>query len=173
MQVSGERFAIRFLKENDLPAYLNAGNRKNKYKQNAIENGDKINLELVAYDIQYAYAEHLNAKKSGDIDLSVDDFANIPYYVATYDDFLYAIKYKSGTTKICVSKKVDDGIILIIETVSKSHGSIEFKNLIGVSEEKYVTDYEKKYKKSSTSSGGNVSSNNSPRNASAFDNSIS
>ena len=35
-----------------------------------------------------------------------EDFINIPMYVATYDDFVYAIKYKNGSTKICLSKKM-------------------------------------------------------------------
>ena len=63
---------------------------------------------------------------------------------------------------------------MIIETVSKSHGSIEFKNLIGVSEDKYISEYEYKYKKrNSTNTGGNISSNNSPPDASVSINSIS
>ena len=136
----------------------------------------KINdyyLELVSNDIQHAYKEHSKAKEKGDIDLSIEDFSNIPLYVATYDDFVYAIKYKSGNTKICLSKKTSDGRVLIIETVSKSHGSIEFKNLICVSEDKYINEYENKYKKrNSTNTGGNVSSNNSPRDATVSMNSI-
>ena len=193
-----KRFAIRFLGEEDLPDYLRAGVRTNKYKQQAIDNGQKIiltnpdeirgyiekaiagkkdlptvaygkvdiklseetsdysdgniqisdyYLELVATDIRHAYREHLYAKESGDIDLSIEDFINIPFYVATYDDFVYAINYKSGNTKICLSKKISDGRVLVIETVSKSHGSIEFKNMIGVSEEKYLEEYEKSIKK--------------------------
>ena len=213
------RYAINFLSEEDLPGYLRAGGRANKYKQQAIDNGKKIilttsedireyiekaiagekdlpavaygkvdsrlseetsdysdgkiqisnyYLELVATDIHHAYQEHLHAKKAGDIDLSIEDFMNIPLYVATYDDFVYAIKYKSGNTKICLSKKISDGRVLVIETVSKSHGSIEFKNMIGVSEEKYLEEYEKKYKKrNGTNTGGSKSSNNSPRDETA------
>lgn len=125
-------------------------------------------LELVANDIRHSYQEHLNAKEKGDIDLSIEDFINIPHYVATYDDFVYAIKYKSGNTKICLSKKTSGGRVLIIEAVSKSHGSIEFKNMIGVSEEKYLEEYEKKYKKrNSTNTRGSESSNNSLRDETA------
>ena len=62
---------------------------------------------------------------------------------------------------------------MIIETVSKSHGSIEFKNLIGVSEEKYIKEYKNKYeKRNSTNTGGNISSNNSPRDATVSNDSI-
>ena len=224
MSVSGRQYAIKFLSENDLPQYLRAGNRSNKYKQEAINSGKKIilttpeetrtyieksisgekdmpvvaygvvdeklsqdvsnysknkinienyYLELVSNDIHHAYQEHIKAKEKGDIDLSFEDFAQIPYYVATYDDFVYAIKYKNGSTKICVSKKISDGRVLVIETVSKSHGSIEFKNLIGVSEQKYIEEYENKHKKrNSTNTGGNVSSNNSPHDESVSDISI-
>ena len=131
-------------------------------------------LELVATDIRHAYQEHLHAKEKGDIDLSVEDFMNIPIYVATYDDFVYATKYKSGNAKICLSKKISDGRVLVIETVSKSHGSIEFKNMIGVSEEKYLEEYEKRYKKrNGTNTGGSMSSNNSPRDETASNTIIS
>lgn len=218
------RYAIKFLSENDLPDYLRAGGRSNKYKQEAINNGKKIilstpkeindyvrraiagekglptvayakvddrlaqevvnysngeininnfYLELVANDIHHAYQEHSDAKEAGDISLNESDFENIPQYIATYDDFVYAIKYKSGNTKICVSKKITGGRVLLIETVSKSHGSIEFKNAIGVSEQKYLEEYEKKYKKrNSTNTRGSDSSNNSLRDATASIDSI-
>ena len=215
----GTRYSIKFLSEEDLPGYLRAGSRSNKYRQQAIDNGKKIILttpkeiqeyiekavvgeknlptvaygkvdiklseetanysdgniqiydyymELVANDIRHAYLEHLHAKEAGDIDLSIEDFINIPFYVATYDDLVYAIKYKSGNTKICISKKISDGRVLIIESVSKSHGSIEFKNMIGVTERKYLDEYEKVYKKrNGTNTGGSKSSNNSPRDETA------
>ena len=213
----GRRKAIDFLQEDDLPNYLRAGNRKNKYKQEAIKKGEKIilttheeiyeyieraikgdktllpvaygkvadrlyeetsnysegsiqiknyYLELVAYDIHHAYTEHLKAKEDGDIDLTLDDFKNIPDYLATYDDLVYAIEFASGNKRICVSKKIDGGRVLLIETVSKSHGSIEFKNLIGVSEKKYLKEYENKYKKGNgTNTGGSKNSNISPHDA--------
>ena len=46
-----------------------------------------------------------------------------------------------------ISKKIDTGRVILIETVSKSRGSIEFKKIIGVSEEKYNSAYKDKYKK--------------------------
>ena len=84
---------------------------------------------------------HKAAKQDGDIDLSVDDFKNIPEYLDSYDELVYAITYASGKTNICVAKKIGSGKILIIETVSRSRGSIQFKNAIGVTEEKYVNEY--------------------------------
>lgn len=205
---------VRMLTEKDLPSYLRAGGRANKYKSEALAQGKKIiltssqevreyiekaiagdkdlpvvaygkvsdrladdvdvyskgkinirdyYLELVADDIRHSHQEHLYAKENGDIDLSTEDFVNIPGYVADYDDFVYVIKYKSGTTKICVSKKNADGRIVLIETVSKSHESIEFKNMIGVSEQKYIEKYAPQNKNgNSTNTGGSVSSNTSP-----------
>lgn len=115
-------------------------------------------LELVSYDIGHAYEQHITAKEEGDIDLSLDDFKNIPNYVDEYDEVVYAIRYGSGTTRICLSKKVADGRVLIIETVSKSRGALQFKNMIGVTEEKYESDYINVYKKGSSSNprGGQV-----------------
>ena len=130
-------------------------------------------LELVAHDIRHVYQGHLQAKRDGNVDLAIEDFLNIPLYVATYDDFVYATKYKSGNTKICLSKKINDGRVLIIETVSKSHGSIEFKNMIGISEEQYIEEYEKRYKKrNSANSRGSENSSNTLRDATASKDSI-
>ena len=164
--------------EKDMPtvAYGRVANKLStdteSYSNGKIKISDYY-LELVPNDLYHAYREHLTAKEHGDIDLSFEDFENIPGYLATYDDFVYAIKYKSGNTKICVSKKISDGRVLLIETVSKSHGSIEFKNLIGVSEEKYLQDYKAKYeKRNSTNTRGNESSNTSLRDATVSNNSI-
>ena len=84
------------------------------------------------------------------------------------------IKYKSGATKICVSKKNADGRVVVIETVSKSHGSIEFKNMIGVSDQKYAEKYAPQNKSgNSTNTGGSGSSNTSPRDETVSNASIS
>ena len=121
-------------------------------------------LELVPSDIYHAYKEHLKAKELGDIDLSMEDFENIPSYLEHYDELLYAIQFKGGNTKICVSKKLPNGRVLIVEVVSKSRGSIAFKNMIGVSEEKYVNEFQSMYKKRNTPNArGSKSSNNSLR----------
>ena len=62
---------------------------------------------------------------------------------------------------------------MLIETVSKSHGSIEFKNLIGVSEKKYLEEYESKYRKrNSTNARGGENPNNSLRDETAPTSSI-
>ena len=125
---------------------------------------DDYFLEIVPYDMQHAYEEHHIAKEDGDIDLSREDFEKIPEYFDTYDELLYVIKYSSGQTRICVSKKLPNGRMLIIETVSKSRGSLQFKNAIGVTEEKYKNEYLPKYKKrNSKNTRGNKSSNNSLR----------
>ena len=130
-------------------------------------------LELVPDEINHAYKNHLNAKQDGDIDLSMDDFESIPEYIDNYDDLVYAINFESGNTRICLSKKLKNGRVVLIETVSKSRGSVEFKNIIGVSDEKYITEYENKYKKrSSSNTGGSQSSNISPHDKSASNNSI-
>lgn len=121
-------------------------------------------LELIPDNLQHAYEQHSKAKETGDIDLSFEDFERIPEYLDTFTELLYAIRYSSGQVRICVSKKLENGRILIIETVSKSRGSIQFKNAIGVSEEKYNQEYLPMYKKgAATPARGNDSSNNSLR----------
>lgn len=130
-------------------------------------------LELVPSDISHAYEEHIKAKAEGDIDLTKKDFENIPEYIDNYDDLLYAIQYKTGNTRICLSKKISHGRVLLIETVSKSRGSLQFKNMIGVSEEKYISEYENIYKKRNrTNTGGNKRSNISPLDESVSKHSI-
>ena len=104
-------------------------------------------LEFVPSDIHHAYEQHIKAKEYGDIDLSREDFENIPKYIDEYSEMLYAKKYDSGNTKIALSVKKPNGRVLVISVVSKSHGSIAFKNMIGLSEEKYVFEYENVYKK--------------------------
>lgn len=129
----------------------------NRASQGAIDITDNY-LELVSYDIGHAYEQHIKAKEEGDIDLSLDDLKNIPDYVDEYDEVVCAIQYSSGTTRICLSKKVADGRVLIIETVSKSRGALQFKNMIGVTEEKYISDYINVYKKRSSTNarGGRI-----------------
>lgn len=204
----------RRLTPSDLNDYLNAGGRKNKSKQVAVDAGQKVVLtsdseiteyidkaidkrvanitvtygkvnnrlaedvlnyskgkinvqdnflELVPSDLQHAYLEHHYAKENGDVDLSRSDFANIPDYLDNYDELIYAIRFKSGNTRICVSKKLTNGRILLIETVSKSRGSIQFKNAIGVSEQKYAKEFKNRYKKNSSNTGGSNNFNISPR----------
>ncbi len=216
-----KRFSAKS-KKIELAEYLNAGNRKNKKKQEAIDaghniiltsekeienyiedsiegkklptvaygkvgerlakevneySGGKIDisgyyLEFVPFDIYHAHNEHLKAKEVGDIDLSEEDFKNIAKYIDSYDELLYAIKYSGGQTKIGISKTLPNGRAIIIETVSKSRGATQFKNMIGVGEEKYQKEYIGKYKKSTANSRGSKSSNISLRDANAFSNNI-
>lgn len=123
--------------------------------------------------MQHAYEQHSNAKEYGDIDLSREDFERIPEYLDTYTELLYAIRYSSGNVRICVSKELPEGHILIIETVSKSRGAIQFKNAIGISKQKYEFEYRDKYKKrAETSARGSESSNISLRDSFNSTNSI-
>ena len=142
-----------------------------------VSNGKiKINdnfLELIPDNLQHAYEQHSIAKQDGDIDLGRTDFERIPEYLDSYTEVVYAIKYSSGKVGVCVSKKLPNGRILLIETVSKSRGALQFKNAIGVSEEKYKTDYLDVYKKGAgTNTGGSKSPNNSPHDESNSINSI-
>lgn len=85
----------------------------------------------------------------------------------------YAIEYASGKVGVCVSKRLANGRILLIETVSKSRGALQFKNAIGVSESKYQSDYVSVYKKrAGTNTRGSNSSNNSLHDGSNSKNSI-
>ena len=131
-------------------------------------------LEIIPNDMQHAYEQHHIAKEEGDIDLEQSDFEKIPEYFDEYDELLYAITYASGQTNICVSKRLSTGRILIIETVSKSRGALQFKNAIGVTEEKYKNKYLTEYKKkrSDENTRGNESSNTSLRDSITSNNSI-
>lgn len=131
-------------------------------------------LEIVPYDMQHSYEQHHIAKEKGDIDLEQSDFEKIPEYFDEYDELLYAITYASGQTRICVSKRLPQGRVLIIETVSKSRGAVQFKNAIGVTEEKYKNEYLAKYnkKRSDENSRGNESSNISLRDSITSNNSV-
>ena len=124
-------------------------------------------LELVPSDLEHAWQEHHKAKESGDIPLSQKDFENIPNYFENYDEMVYAIQFASGNKKLCVSKKIKDGRMVIVEVVSKSRGSLQFKNAIGMTEEKYQKIFLPKYKRSSSSSRGSDSSNTSLHNDTA------
>ena len=115
-----------------------------------------------------------DAKEEGDINLTKEDFEKIPAYIETYDELVYAIRYASGNTKVCISKKTEDGRIVLIHAVSKSRGSLNLKNMIGMSEEKYVSEYQEKYKKKgSPNSRGSKSSNTSLRDGTASSDIIS
>ena len=121
-------------------------------------------LELIPDNLRHAYEQHHIAKQTGDIDLSRTDFENIPEYLDSYTEIVYAIEYASGKVGVCVSKRLPNGRILLIEAVSKSRGSLQFKNAIGVSESKYQTDYVNVYKKGAgTNTRGSNDSNNSLR----------
>lgn len=130
-------------------------------------------LELIPDNLQHAYEQHSSAKKEGDIDLSREDFERIPEYLDSFTEVVYAITYSSGKTSVCVSKKLPNGRMLLIEVVSKSRGALQFKNAIGVSEEKYQKDYLDVYKKRAESNTrGSKRSNNSLRDDISSNNSI-
>lgn len=119
-------------------------------------------LELPSDNLFHAYREHSRAKKINNIPLSKEDFEKIPEYFDRYDKLLYVRKYASGVTSVCVSKNISNGKILIIETVSKSRGALQFKNAFGLNEEGYIEflkSHGLKNKISSPSSGGSDNSN--------------
>lgn len=190
--------ASRRLTEEDLDAYMKAGGRRNKVKQEALERGDKViltteeeignyitdaisgermptvaygvanesvaedalaysngkvditddYLEFVADDLKHAWDEHSQPKEEGDLPLTEEDFQNIPEYFDTYDNFLFVEQYQEGPTRLAVSKDIGNGKIVIIETVSKSRGALQFKNIIGQTYEKYQRTYGQYEKKS-------------------------
>ncbi len=119
---------------------------------------DGYYLELVASDLQHAYNEHHNPKEKGDLPMSEDDFKQIPGYIDSYDDMIYAKRYKSGDTRICLGKQVNDGNVVIIEVVSKSRGAVQLKTAYKMTEEKYRREYVEGTTKDSPNSGGSRSS---------------
>lgn len=222
---NGVKYQARRLNSDDISEYLMAGDRENRKKISALNEGKKLILtseneiteyidnaidrnlksnhtvaygkvndrlaqdvfglsngkikisnhflELIPDNLQHAYEQHSTAKQDGDIALDRTDFERIPEYLDSYTEIVYAIKYSSGKVGVCVSKKLPNGRILLIETVSKSRGALQFKNAIGVSEEKYKRDYVDVYKKRvGTNTGGSESSNNSPHDESNSKSSI-
>ena len=147
--------------EDDIVAYGKVGKRLERdvlnYSNGQISvSGDY--LELPSDDLKHAYSKHAEALGDGDIALTEEDFLNIPDYFDTYDEFLYVIKHKSGDTKLCVAKEIGRGKMIVIETVSKSRGAVQFKTAFGVTEEKYKNYYLARYKKDHSNSGGSKSS---------------
>ncbi len=99
-------------------------------------------LELTPYDLKHAFSEHSEAKKAGNIPLSLENFLSIPDYIDTYDDVLNVKEYDSGDKTITLGKKIN-GYSVIVEMVSGNRHSIHFKNMWGLETE----TYEKQYKK--------------------------
>lgn len=116
-------------------------------------------LEFVPFDIQHSYDEHHNPKQLGDIALSQTDYENIPTYFSTFDELLDVHTYGgSNQTTITVSKKIGTGRVVIVEVVSKSRGALQFKNMMGVSEQKYINETQLKYRQSLLNSWGSQGS---------------
>jgi len=99
-------------------------------------------LELTPYDLKHAFSEHSEAKKAGNIPLSLENFLSIPDYIDAYDDVLNVKEYDSGDKTITLGKKIN-GYSVIVEMVSGNRHSIHFKNMWGLETE----TYEKQYKK--------------------------
>lgn len=110
--------------------------------------------ELNPYDLQHSYEQHHNPKEPGDVPLYEEDYENIPQYLENYDEVVFARTYASNKTSLCVSKKLEQGRIMIIEIASQSRNSIQFKNAIGVSEAKYQNEVLPENGKSPVSSRG-------------------
>ena len=133
-----------------------------RYSKGKIDITDAY-MELVGDAIRHAYQQHSSAKQAGDIGLSSADFERIPQYLDSYDELIYAIRYQSGSTHIAVGKQIAGGHAVMIDVVSASRGAVQFKNMIGVSEGKYQTQYAEKYKRNIPNTEGSESSNNSSR----------
>lgn len=173
--------SIILTNENDIIDYIDdsiSGNKKEEIKAYGKANKQLVSeilretnesvdvsnyyLELPADNLFHAYREHSRAKIINNIPLSKEEFEKIPEYFDRYDKLLYVRKYASGVTSVCVSKNISNGKILIIETVSKSRGALQFKNAFGLNEEGYIEflkSHGLKNKISSPSSGGSDNSN--------------
>lgn len=93
-------------------------------------------LELIPNNIKHAYQQHLTAKYDNNIDLTEQDFLNIPRYIAEYDDFIEAVDYKNDR-EIKLGKRLDNGGVVIIQAVSNNRGALQFKNMWGLTNEGY------------------------------------
>ena len=99
-------------------------------------------LELNSDDLRHSSKRHSLPKRDGDIPLSVVDFENIPDYIDNYDDILDIVQTKDGL-RIQLGKKIN-GYSVITEIVQDSRNSLKFKNMWGVSTEKYLREYKNK-----------------------------
>ena len=129
-------------------------------------------LELVSSDIKHSFKEHHIAKQEGDIDLSQKDYERVTEYLDSYDELIYAIRFHSGNTRVVVGKTTPNGKLVIIEAVSTSRGSLEFKNMIGMTESKYAEFVAPYKKRNSSNARGSYSSNISLRDDTVSINSI-
>lgn len=77
-------------------------------------------MEIVPSDLFHAWKRHHKAKEIGDIDLSKTDFENIPQYLDSYDEMVYAIEFASGNKKICVSKKISREEYLLLKLYQRA-----------------------------------------------------
>ena len=166
-------------KATDAPENIAAYGRVNRRLSEEIKTASKgkidvtdYYLELNPYDLRHAYENHTQAKEEGDIDLAEENFENIPDYLDDFDELIYVRKYAGGRTHFCVGKTLENGKAIIIEVVSKSRGSAQFKNIIGLSKEKYAA-YVQKEKGTAANSRGSKNSNTSLRDANdSFEDSI-
>ena len=94
-------------------------------------------MELSPDNLKHSFDGHSTAKQKNDINLSEKDYQNIPQYFDDYDDLLYIHKYKNNEVKLAVGKQIN-GHSVIIEVVSKSRGSLVFKNMFGNETSKYL-----------------------------------
>ncbi len=120
-------------------------------------------LELVSSDIKHSYKEHHTAKQEGDINLSQEDFESVTDYIDTYDELIYATRFSSGNTRVVLGKTTKNGKMVIVEAVSSSRSSLEFKNMIGMTEKKYAEFVAPYKKRNSSNTRGSNSSNISLR----------
>lgn len=124
-------------------------------------------LELLSEDLQHAYDEHATAKEAGDLDMSIDDLLEALKKV-NQAQVVKAVEHKAGDQRVTLGIKANDGVMMLIELVSKSAGSLRLKTGWKISYDKYLTKY-----KSSSSSAGNRSSTNTARDDTASNNIVS
>lgn len=137
--------AISGQAKGEVRAYAIAGEKlanaiKIKYKN--IDISGKY-IELVADDLRESFKRHSKAKQEGDVDLSINDFINIPKYIDNFDGVISVNSY-NNKTEIHLYKKVNSNYIQIITVTSNERNSLNVSKIIGVSNEKFVKKYSKK-----------------------------
>lgn len=100
-------------------------------------------LELVPDDLRHAFEQHTKAKRDGNIDLTEQDFLNIPDYIDSYDDILEVRTFKGGDREVVVGKKIN-GYSVIVELMSNNRKSLHFKNMWGLDTQTYESRYGKR-----------------------------
>lgn len=104
---------------------------------NGMTNAENWFLELSSDDLHHAFREHQKAKERGDLDMSIDEFEQLPMLIDGDADILGVERYKDQTKIKLGVKDTNGGNYVVVEMVSSNSQALRMKNAWKVSAEKY------------------------------------